>query len=90
MAQTKETRAWFTTDEINAWAEKKLKENPQWTHDYNTDTASQQRPWVGLTDEEIHRQTIFAGFNSEWNVEIGLVLSVVRNLEAKLKEKNGG
>jgi hypothetical protein len=48
------------------------------------------REWVGLTDEEIHRQTILAGFNPEWNVEIGLVLSVVRNLEAKLKEKNGG
>jgi hypothetical protein len=49
-----------------------------------------QRKWVGLTDEEIHGQTILAGFNPEWNVEIGLVLSIVRNLEAKLKEKNGG
>jgi len=47
-----------------------------------------QREWVGLTDEEIHRKTILAGFNPEWNVEIGLVLSIVRNLEAKLKEKN--
>ena len=36
MAQAEETRAWFTTDEINAWAEKKLKENPQWTQDWNT------------------------------------------------------
>jgi hypothetical protein len=24
-------RAWFTIDEINAWADKKLKENPQWS-----------------------------------------------------------
>jgi hypothetical protein len=23
-------RAWFTVDELNAWADKKLKENPQW------------------------------------------------------------
>ena len=23
-------RAWFTIDELNAWADKKLKENPQW------------------------------------------------------------
>jgi hypothetical protein len=23
-------RAWFTVDELNAWAEKKLKENPHW------------------------------------------------------------
>lgn len=36
MAQAEETRAWFTTDEINAWAEKKLKENPQWTPDWDT------------------------------------------------------
>ena len=36
MAQSRETRAWFTTDEINAWAEKKLKENPQWTSDWDT------------------------------------------------------
>jgi hypothetical protein len=50
--------------------------------------APPQRPWVGLTDEEIHRQTILAGFNPEWGVEIGLVLSVVRNLEVRLKERN--
>jgi hypothetical protein len=25
-----EPRAWFTTDELNAWADQKLKENPQW------------------------------------------------------------
>jgi peroxiredoxin family protein len=39
MAQAEETRAWFTTDEINAWAEKKLKENPQWTPDWNTEAV---------------------------------------------------
>jgi hypothetical protein len=27
---SKELKAWFTVDELNAWAEKKLKENPQW------------------------------------------------------------
>ena len=39
MAQSRETRAWFTTDEINAWAEKKSKENPQWTPDWNTEAV---------------------------------------------------
>lgn len=29
--QPAQPRAWFTVDELNAWAEKKLKENPQWT-----------------------------------------------------------
>ena len=27
---SKELKAWFTVDELNAWADKKLKENPQW------------------------------------------------------------
>ena len=53
-------------------------------------TTPPQRPWIGLTDGEIHRKTILAGFNPEWTVEIGLVLSIVRNLEAKLKERNHG
>jgi len=46
-----------------------------------------QKPWVGLSDEEIGKQTILAGFNPEWKIEIGMVFSIVRNLEAKLKEK---
>ena len=50
--------------------------------------ADKQREWVGLTDEEIGKQTILAGFNPEWKIEIGMVFSIVRNLEAKLKEKN--
>lgn len=29
----KNVRAWFTVDEINAWAEKKLQENPHWAEE---------------------------------------------------------
>ena len=47
-----------------------------------------QRPWVGLTDEEIHRTTVLLGFNPEWKTEIGMAHAIVRNLEAKLKERN--
>ena len=47
-----------------------------------------QRPWVGLTDDEIHRTTVLLGFNPEWITEIGMAHAIVRNLEAKLKEKN--
>lgn len=39
MAQAEETRAWFTTDEIKAWAEKKLKENPPFKPDWNTEAV---------------------------------------------------
>ena len=35
-----EPRAWFTVDELNAWADKKLKENPQWAEK----PAQQQEP----------------------------------------------
>ena len=47
-----------------------------------------QRPWQGLTDEEIHRTTVLLGFNPEWKTEIGMAHAIVRNLEAKLKERN--
>ena len=45
--------------------------------------------WVGLTDEDIYKMTILMGFNPEWKPEVEMVYTVVRNLEAKLKEKNG-
>lgn len=62
MAQAEETRAWFTTDEINAWAEKKLKENPQWTPDWDTQAVlveEQQRMAKRIEDLEamLERQT---------------------------------
>ena len=44
--------------------------------------------WQGLTDEEIHRTTVVMGFNPEWTTEIGVAHAIVRNLEAKLKERN--
>ena len=40
-----DVRAWFTIDEINAWADKKLKENPQW--------AGQSAQRGPLTDKQI-------------------------------------
>jgi hypothetical protein len=51
-------------------------------------TPQHTTTWVGLTDEEIGKQTILAGFNPEWKIEIGMVFSIVRNLEAKLRSKN--
>ena len=64
---------------------------PQWHIDTgNLVRLVPQREWVGLTDEEIGRKTILAGFNPEWKVEIGMVFSIVKNLETKLKERNHG
>ena len=50
--------------------------------------AQPSKPWVGLTDEEIHKMTVLMGINPEWKAEMEIVRSVVRNLEAKLWEKN--
>jgi hypothetical protein len=47
---------------------------------YTTPPAA-QRQWVGLTDEEVGDLSDFAYANDE---------EFVRNVEAKLKEKNGG
>ena len=42
--QPEEPRAWFTVDELNAWADKKLKENPQWA-----EQPAQQEPEMPYT-----------------------------------------
>ena len=52
------------------------------------DAGKKRKPWVGLTDEDIYKMTILMGFNPEWKPEVEMVYTVVRNLEAKLKEKN--
>ena len=48
-----------------------------------------QRTWVGLTDSEISEAIFLMGFPLEFKTENTIVKNTVRNLEAKLKEKNG-
>lgn len=48
---------------------------------------SEQRPWVGLTDEEIFRADPRIG-TSDSNVNPYQILINARAIEAKLKEKN--
>ena len=56
--------------------------------DEDDDIQVYKKPWIGLTDVEIHRTTVLMGFNPEWKTEIGMAHAIVRSLEAKLKEKN--
>ena len=72
-----EQRAWFTIDELNAWADKKLKDNPQWAE------QPAQRTWVSLTDEEIQTEWVLTPQNDRAE---GIWFG--RRIEAKLKEKN--
>jgi hypothetical protein len=78
-------RAWFTIAELNAWADKKLLENPQWVmpkDEPERDEPPPQRTWVGLTDEE-QQQAYEQWQNDGWGVFYNAI-------EAKLKEKNNG
>ena len=46
-----------------------------------------KREWVGLTDEEIHEMIM--GMRSR-NMGVVMTEEIFREVEAKLKEKNGG
>ena len=76
-------RAWFTIAELNAWADKKLSENPHWVmpkEEPERNEPPPQRTWVGLTDEEI--QECLQGLPTQ-TIDV-----YARRIEAKLKEKN--
>ena len=51
-------------------------------------TTPPQRTWVGLTDGEVDKMILLMGFPPDWITENAIVKNIVRNLEAKLKEKN--
>jgi len=76
-------RAWFTVAELNAWADKKLLENPQWVmpkDEPERDEPPPQRTWVGLTDEEFLKACQLA--------EAGNYLVAFQRIQEWLKEKN--
>lgn len=47
-----------------------------------------KQEWVGLTDGEVDKMILLMGFPPDWITENAIVKNIVRNLEAKLKEKN--
>lgn len=47
-----------------------------------------KREWVSVADTDIDVVSVIAGFDPAHKIELGLVRSVVRAIEAKLKEKN--
>jgi len=72
-------RAWFTIAELNAWADKKLSENPHWVmpkDEPERDEPPPQRTWVGLKDDD---EIPWDGVDAK---------SFARAIEAKLKERN--
>ena len=81
-------RAWFTIAELNAWADKKLLENPQWVmpkDEPERDEPPPQRTWVGLTELEQAEIVNLKWWDWEDTFDID---GFVRAIEAKLKERN--
>ena len=77
----------FTIKEAQAQPVQEPVATMKMLHTYG-DTTSPQRPWVGLTDDEIIKT-----FNAVCNgkpFEIARILELHRAIEAKLKERNHG
>ena len=47
--------------------------------------GKKKREWVGLTDEEVGRLTVFDGLH---HVELPILADFARAIESKLKDKN--
>jgi len=78
-------RAWFTIAELNAWADKKLSENPHWVmpkEEPERNEPPPQRTWVGLTDKE--RVSI----GGKHIASSQTVHNFILEIESALKEKN--
>jgi hypothetical protein len=54
--------------------------------------AERERQWVGLTEEEVLEEEEFINhrYGKHINETTAILLDFVRQIEAKLKEKNGG
>ena len=80
LAQSKQEptaeRSWFTIAELNAWADKKLSENPHWVMPKD----EPEREWVGLTQAELIQFGV---------LPFGMSYELCQAIEAKLKQKNG-
>jgi hypothetical protein len=77
-------RAWFTIAELNAWADKKLLENPQWVMPKDEPERPLQRKWRNLQSSTIN--ALFCRMYGDGITDGGQ--SFARAIEAKLKEKN--
>ena len=79
-------RAWFTIAELNAWADKKLAENPNWVmpkDEPERDEPPPQRTWVDLTRAQFAEILC----DDRWQGRPELMLL---QAQSKLKEKNNG
>ena len=77
--------AWLTKDKFSNKVDldaKNAKETTGWSAAFPVYTAPQQRPWVGLTDED-QFNLVHAMNKNDWHA-----IQMMDAIEAKLKEKN--
>jgi hypothetical protein len=83
--------AWGVLDDdgqIDWTADYPFSDHPGWPNSAPLYTASPQREWVGLTDEEVSQmEKDYLWGGKAFNAELGY-WAVYRAIEAKLKEKN--
>ena len=78
--------AWMNQSDNNFFS----KQKDTFTSSVPLYTTPPQRTWAGLTDGEVDKMILLMGFPPDWITENAIVKNIVRNLEAKLKEKNNG
>jgi hypothetical protein len=83
----------YTAGEAKAWLNgydegKKIRMSERSIQISDKKEAESARAWVGLTTEEIMEITGVKSTDSDWNVTI--VHKWIREIEAKLKERNNG
>jgi hypothetical protein len=71
-----------------ALANEALEKMAENARELGLDYEPPQRTWVGLTDGEVDKMILLMGFPPDWITENAIVKNIVRNLEAKLKDKN--
>ena len=94
-------RAWFTIDELNAWVDKKLAENPHWVmpaeEPERKEALAQQEPWPEepfghMAGGVQPPQRPWVGLTDDgiWTLHDSYPNPVefARAIEAKLKERN--
>jgi hypothetical protein len=72
-------------DDLDLWHFYPLQETVNFPAGTKFYTAPPQRPWVGLTDEEVREICV-----NEWGINEWGGYEQCRAIEAKLKEKNNG
>ena len=82
-----EFNAWFTIDELNAWADKKLKENPQWAEQpAQQEPVAYDKTELNCFAQDLYDQKMREGSRGHYESMFHVIHQCIKKVEAKLKE----